>query len=121
MAKRLETLNFDNPTAEETERHQRMAENIEFEQKCEDYLNGERIRKYTDFLKAVKQSGINVENILSDIPAKMRHLRDIMGYEVLIGKNNKPVPLDDAKSSRIGKAYLHTYNQARRYLDNSNN
>ena len=110
-------LDLDGLTPEETEEHQRMAEAIEFSQMQEDYARKEMKAKYEFFLNAVRNSGVNVENIYSNMPTKMRHLKEIMGYNVLIGEKGKPVKLKDAKSSRIGKAYLHTYNQARKSLN----
>ena len=118
---RLDDFNYppdlDGSTLKEIEEHQRIAEAIELNQMQEDYANEEMRAKYKSFLSAVRQSGINVEDIYSNIPAKMRHLIEIMGYEVLIGEKGKAVKLKDAKSSRIGRAYLHTYNQARKSLN----
>ena len=106
--------NFDNPTPEETAEQQRRAEDILLDQICDDYAKVDMQRKYADFLKAVKSSGVNVERIFDNISIKKRHLRDIMGYEVLIGKDGEPVLLDNAKHARIGKAYLDLYNRARK-------
>lgn len=118
MAKRLEqlSLNFDDPTVEETEMHQRMAEEIEINQRYAEYSENEMIEKYREFLQAVRESGINVEDPFKNTITKTRHLKEIMKYDVLYGKG-KPVRLKDAKASRIGKAYLKTYNQARKALD----
>lgn len=119
MAKRLETLslNFDDTTAEETERHQRMAEEVEFSQRCEVFVREEMQAKYRSLLIAVKESGINIEDVYADILAKKRHLRNIMNYDVLIGKNGEPVKLKDADPSCIGKAYLHICHTAKKALN----
>jgi len=115
MGKTLEkSLNFDDPTLEETEMHQRMAEEIQLEELYSGNIKSKNYKKYERFLGAVTSSGINVEDIFADIQIKKRHLREIMGYKALIGKDNVPVPLDNAKDSRIGKVYLHHYNLARR-------
>jgi len=116
MARKLEhlNLNFDDPSVEETEMHQRMAEEIELDELYQDYSREEMHAKYSLFLISVRQSGINVENIFANIPTKIRHLKEIMGYTGLTGRKNRMVSFRDAKASRIGRAYLKTYNIARK-------
>ena len=109
-------LNFDNPTHEETAEQQRMVDEFLLDQECNDYAKADIQRKYATFLKAVKISGVNVERIFENIPIKKRHLRDIMGYGALKGKEGKPVLLDNAKHARIGQVYLDLYNHARKIL-----
>ena len=70
--------------------------------------------KYIPFLRAVNESGVDVEDIYSDIDIKKRHLEKILGYQVLNGRSSKNIPLDNTKDTRIGKAYLDHYNRARR-------
>ncbi len=105
---------LDGHTAEETEEHQRMAEEIELNDRCESYLADEMMSKYREFIQAVNYSGINVENVFANIPTKTNIFRKIMGYDGLIGKNGKFVSFKDAKTSRIGRAFLRTYNTARK-------
>jgi len=99
------SLNFDNPTVEETTMHQRMAEQIELKQ------------KYSEFLQAVEQSGIDVNQVCDDIPIKIGHLKEIMEYSGLTGRGNRIIPFRDIKDSRIGAAYLHTYDAAKKACD----
>lgn len=106
-------VNLDNPTHEETLEQQRMVDELLLDQMCDDYAEADMQRKYATFLKAVKDSGVNVERIFENIPVKKRHLREIMGYPALKGKEGEPVLLDNAKHARIGKAYLDLYNRAR--------
>lgn len=72
--------------------------------------------KYEGFVTATIAQGINVENVLGDIPAKKRNLTEYLGYTALKGLDGKWIPLDNAKHSRIGKAYLEHYNRGRRVL-----
>ena len=109
-------LNLDDPTVEEIEIIQDMLEEREFAKSCEDYVEQEMRDKYKAFTKAVVNSGVDVERLYDSIPTNKKHLREIMGYNVLIGRKGKPVLLDNAKNSRIGKAYLKTYNTAKRAL-----
>jgi len=116
MAIKLEqlSLNFDDPTAEETEEHQRMAEEIEFGHRCESYIADQIRSRYNEFIESVNYSGINVENVFANIPTKIKIFRDVLGYRGLIGKKGKFIPFKDAKTSRIGRAFLRTYNIARK-------
>ena len=111
-----ERLNFDDPTLEETEQHQKMAEEIEFQQRCSEQLNYYKKIRYNKFIKAVALDGVRVEDMYFDIEIKKRHLREIMGYKVLIGNKGRPVLLNNAKHARISQAYLKTYNTAKRAM-----
>ena len=121
VTQRLENnLNLDNPTLEETEEQQRMADEIYYNNLYKDYFkpNTEDPR-YRKFLIAAENSGINVENIFGNISTKKEHLIKIMGYNVLRGKKNKPIRVKDGcKDSRIGIVYLNIYNRARRLRGN---
>jgi len=70
--------------------------------------------KYFLFLRVVKDSNVNVENIYEDIPLKKRHLEEVFGFGALNGKEGKWVVWANMKNSRVGKAYLDHYNRARR-------
>ncbi len=74
------------------------------------------LSKYERLVLEAGRSGVNVEDVFSDISVKKRHLKDIMGYKALNGPNGEWIPLVNAKDSRIGKAYLDHYNRARRQL-----
>ena len=114
-------LNFDNPTVEENAEQQAMADEIYFDdlftKMSDEHIMQERIGKYERFLEAVHNSGINVERIYDNPLTKIEHLK-IMGYTGLRGKGkNKHVEFKDAKAVRIGRAYLKTYNTARKACD----
>jgi len=72
--------------------------------------------KYGGFVKATVNQGINVENVFKDIQAKKRNLIEYLEYSTLKGLDGERIPLNNAKDSRIGKAYLDHYNRARRIL-----
>ena len=72
--------------------------------------------KYEGFVAATIAQGINVEDVFEDIPAKKRNLTEYLGYTALKGVDGKWIPLDNAKHSRIGKAYLEHYNRGRKAL-----
>lgn len=116
MIKGLEyNLNFDDPTPEETERQQEMAEWIELLERYGPLIDSEPVDpKYQRFIAATESSQINVERIFEDIPTKKRIIREVMGYTALTGRENKAVRLEEAKDARIGKVYLDIYNRARR-------
>ncbi len=65
MAKRLEqlSLNFDDPTLEETEKHQKIAEAIEFDGRCSELLKKETARRYSDFLNEAKMNGVSFKAV----------------------------------------------------------
>jgi len=87
MREKLENLNFNNPSVEETEEHQRMAEDIEFMQAYapEIEISCRRARmkdpeKYDRLLEATKKAGINVEDIGADTDKKRYFIMKILGY-----------------------------------------
>jgi len=77
----------------------------------------QRHRQYAEFLQAVDDSGVDVEdveNVSGQVAVKIRHLEQIFGYRALNGPGGRKIPLRQAKHTRVGQAYLGHYNRARR-------
>ena len=62
-------LNCDDPTAEEMEEQRKMAEKIQFDNRCEELLEEHKKSRYIDFLKDVNGSGISLKKS-NDIESK---------------------------------------------------
>lgn len=95
-------LNFDDPTVQETEWHQKMAEKIELRE------------KYLRFLRAVKTSRVNLYNFAEDTFLKVRHLTEIMSYAGVIGREKQIIPFSRVKPLQVGAVYFNIYHTARK-------
>lgn len=76
--------------------------------------------KYRRMLTSASFYGVNVEDLSQDIGIKRKHLREIMGYNVLYGKNGKAVSIDLAEHSRIASAYRNCIYRARNLREMGN-
>ena len=105
----LECLNFDNPTLDETELHQDMAEAIEFSDMYEKKEKRARLKhpeNYDSLLVAYMDSDINLTSPNSeDITLMRRHIVNILGFPKLQGHGGEKILVVDAKPSRITKMY----------------
>ena len=123
MARKLETLslNFDDPTAEETEEHQRMAEGIELVTCYSNQIKGREKRarikdpeNYDELLNACRASRVNIEKPSSDdITAMRRQLINIMNYSKLNANCGEKVLTCDAKPERVIKVYKDCIQRAK--------
>ena len=112
MRKTLETLNFDDPTVDETEEQQRSAEDLEIMQvyaheieKSSRRANLEHPERYDRLLEAARSAGINVDNIRADTGKKRYHIIHVLGYPSLNAKDGEKVTTMSAKPTRIGELY----------------
>ena len=127
MGKTLEkiNLNFDDPTVQETEMHQKMAEEIELSQSLnKSYgleisarvkrINTKNPERYDRLLVASKKAGIMVEKIGADSGRKANLLINIMGYSFLKGPKNERILTSSAKPERIGNVYKNCIETAKK-------
>ena len=65
--------------------------------------------KYDELREVSNAVGIKVNKVFEDTAAKIRYLRNIMGYtHLFVGKDEK-IRLEDAKPNRVGEAYKKCY------------
>ncbi len=114
-------LDLDGPTLEQTERDQRVAEEIELVACYNDQIERSKRRtiikkpeNYDRLLKACRVSGINVEKPSSDgITIMRRQLINIMGYKKLIANHGEKVLTCDAKPERVIEVYKDCIQRAK--------
>jgi hypothetical protein len=104
-------LNFDDPTIEETEQHQRMAEDIG-NQRYIDSLLAEQIartrkQKYKDFAQEVRDRGLSL-NIYKNTDSK----RELLGRYFPGKFNSEKQDLRHHTIAQIGKVFAKVYNYA---------
>ena len=66
-------------------------------------------------VRETKRRGIDVNHVYADTKDKRELLVDILGYSALHGVRARPIPIEMAKPSRVGKAFKERYNAALKY------
>ena len=99
----LENLNFDDPTSEETERHQRTAEDIELSRLHNVYLAKR-------FLREAEHADTHNQRIVL--------LRDVVGYKgVYVNRKSRTVPFNKAPKGNVFRMFNKELEYQRSILD----
>ena len=122
MEKKLEEIDlFSDPTIQDTERHQKMAEEIEISQLygSEISVRIKRLKtkgpgRYDRLLIASKKAGIKVEEIGADSGRKANLLINIMDYSFLKGPKNERILTSSATPERVGNVYKRCIETAKK-------
>ena len=107
------SLNFDDPTAEETTEHQkmavepqRMAEDIQYLERNSEHLKQEMVDKYNRFLTEIRNKGISVR-LTKDFESK----RNILKKYFPVRYENQG--LGSYSAEKLGKVFLGFLDYAR--------
>jgi hypothetical protein len=108
----LETLNFDDPTVEETQEHQRMADEIMFQQKADElaaeHLARQMKLKYQRFRSAVERKKISL-NIYLQTDIKRQLLEQYFSGQFSPEKQD----LRRHTIAQVGKVFASLYGYAK--------
>ena len=115
------TSDLDGLTPEETEEHQRIAEEIELVACYNDQIERSERRtriknpkNYDRLLKACRALEVNVEKPSSDdVTTMRRQLINIMGYSKLIANHGEKVLTCDARPERVIEVYKDCIQRAK--------
>ena len=115
MAKKLEmTLNFDDPTVGETTEHQRMAEGIEFEDRCSELIRMRRREVYIQFLNEVESLRISFKKGEN---ADLKRTVLIKYFPVRYQRQG----IDEYSSEKLNEAFLGFVNYSRGLVRKASN